>query len=123
MQGMNKIINLVQRLYGDGKKEHELVFRTISRKQYSSNTLTDIWTGNTVEIKGKVYHYPGVIKKLAQEKKIVYLKPSSTRHTFISIQANSGVDLKLLANSCGNSVENIIKHYLHFDQNAMLKDI
>lgn len=123
IQGMSKLINLVKRLYGSGKKEDELVFRTISGKQYSSNTLTDIWTGNTVEVKGKVYHYPGVVKKLAQENKLEYLKPYSTRHTFISIQANNGVDLKLLANSCGNSVENIIKNYLHFDQNAMLKDI
>jgi integrase len=123
MQGMSKLINLVKKLYGSGKKEHELVFRTISGKQYSSNTLTDIWTGNTVEVKGKVYHYPGVVNKLAQEKKLEYLKPYSTRHTFISIQANNGVDLKLLANSCGNCVENIIKNYLHFDQNATLKDI
>lgn len=123
MQGISKLINLVKKMYGSGKKEQELVFLTISGKQYSSNTLTDIWAGNTVEVKGKVYHYPGVVKKLAQEKKLEYLKPYSTRHTFISIQANNGVDLKLLANSCGNSVENIIKNYLHFDQNAMLKDI
>ncbi|OUL21387.1 hypothetical protein BV378_26720 [Nostoc sp. RF31YmG] len=123
MQGVSRLINLLKRLYGSGKRENELVFRTISGKQYSTNTLTDIWTGNTVEVRGKVYHYPGVVKKLAQEKKLEYLKPCSTRHTFISIQANNGVDLKLLANSCGNSVEHIIKHYLHFDRNARLKDI
>ncbi|MDZ8055493.1 MAG: tyrosine-type recombinase/integrase [Aulosira sp. ZfuVER01] len=123
IQGMNRLVNLLTRLYANGKKENELVFRTIAGKQYSSNTLTDIWTGNTVEVRGKVYHYPGVVKKLAQERKLEYLKPYSTRHTFISIQANHGVDLKLLANSCGNSVEHIIKHYLHFDKNARLKDI
>ncbi|MDZ7963111.1 MAG: tyrosine-type recombinase/integrase [Aulosira sp. DedQUE10] len=123
LQGMSRLINLIQRLYGNGKKDNELVFRTISGKQYSSNTLTDIWAGNTVEVRGKVYHYPGMVKKLAEDKKLEYLKPYSTRHTFISIQANNGVDVKLLANSCGNSIEHIIKHYLHFDNNATLKDI
>ncbi|MBD2211843.1 tyrosine-type recombinase/integrase [Nostoc linckia FACHB-104] len=123
MQGMSRLINLLTRLYDNGKRDNELVFRTISGKQYSSNTLTDIWAGNTVESKGKVYHYPGAVKALAENKKLEYLKPYSTRHTFISIQANNGADIKLLANSCGNSVEQIIKHYLHFDYHATLKDI
>ncbi|BAY30922.1 hypothetical protein NIES2107_27700 [Nostoc carneum NIES-2107] len=123
MQGMSRLINLLIKLYGNGKRDNELVFKTISGKQYSSNTLTDIWAGNTVDAKGKVYHYPGVVKKLAEDKQLEYLKPYSTRHTFISIQANNGADLKLLANSCGNSVEQIIKHYLQFDNLATLKDI
>lgn len=123
LQGMSRLINLLIKLYGNGKKDNELVFKTISGKQYSSNTLTDIWAGNTVEVKGKVYHYPGIVKKLAENKQIEYLKPYSTRHTFISIQVNNGADLKLLANSCGNSVEQIIKHYLQFDNHATLKDI
>ncbi|MBD2167232.1 tyrosine-type recombinase/integrase [Calothrix membranacea FACHB-236] len=123
MQGMSRLMNLLIKLYGNEKKDNELVFKTIYGKQYSSNTLTDIWAGNTVNIRGKVYHYPGVVKKLAEDKQLDYLKPYSTRHTFISIQANNGADLKLLANSCGNSVEQIIKHYLHFDHHATLKDI
>ncbi|QIR40944.1 tyrosine-type recombinase/integrase [Tolypothrix sp. PCC 7910] len=123
MQGMSRLINLLIKLYSNGKRDNELVFETISGKQYSSNTLTDIWAGNTVEVNGKVYHYPGVVKKLAEDKQLEYLKPYSTRHTFISIQANNGADLKLLANSCGNSVEQIIKHYLQFDNHATLKDI
>lgn len=123
MQGMSRLINLLIKLYGNGKRDNELVFKTISGKQYSSNTLTDIWAGNTVEVNSKVYRYPGVVKKLAEDKQIEYLKPYSTRHTFISIQANNGADLKLLANSCGNSVEQIIKHYLQFDNHATLKDI
>ncbi|BAY98052.1 hypothetical protein NIES37_20000 [Tolypothrix tenuis PCC 7101] len=123
MQGMSRLINLLIKLYSNGKRDNELVFKTISGKQYSSNTLTDIWAGNTVEVNGKVYRYPGVVKKLAEDKQIEYLKPYSTRHTFISIQANNGADLKLLANSCGNSVEQIIKHYLQFDNHATLKDI
>ncbi|MDJ0649591.1 MAG: hypothetical protein QNJ60_12880 [Xenococcaceae cyanobacterium MO_188.B19] len=37
---------------------------------------------------------PGVVTRLVQDGEISqYLKPSATRHTFITIQAHAGVDL------------------------------
>ena len=52
-----------------------------------------------------------------------YLKPSATRHTFITIQAHAGVDLKLLADFVGNSVDVIYDRYLGVNKDAAFFDI
>jgi len=40
-----------------------------------------------------------------------YIDPYSTRRTFISIEAQSGVDPKTVADIVGDNVETILKHY------------
>ncbi|MDZ8106116.1 MAG: tyrosine-type recombinase/integrase [Nostoc sp. DedQUE12a] len=123
MQGMNRLINLLNRLYGDGRNPEDLVFKNKNNKQIDSRLLTRSWLYSKVKIKEKTYTYPGAVLELAEQGKLRYLKPYSTRHTFISIQANNGADLKLLADSCGNSVDVIIEHYLDTNRNVTLKDI
>ncbi|BAY06989.1 hypothetical protein [Calothrix sp. NIES-2098] len=98
-----------------GQLWHEFVDWKLQTKQIQKTTYKKFYCLPSP-------NYPGLVKKLAS-KKLEYLKPYSPRHSFISIQAERGVDLKLLANSCGNSVEHIIKHYLNFDNKCKLKDM
>ncbi|BCL38352.1 tyrosine-type recombinase/integrase [Nostoc sp. MS1] len=123
MQGMTRLINLLKRLYGEGKSNDELVFTTPDGKRLRRTYIQRAWQYNTVVVNGRPYTYNGVVMELAEEGKLQYLKPYSTRHTFISIQANNGADLALLADSCGNSVDVIIEHYLDKDRDSTLKDI
>lgn len=124
MQGMNRLINLLKRLYGNGQNPEDFVFKTKSGKQIDTTMLKHSWLYSKAQgDNGKTYTYLGVVSELAEQGRVKYLKPYSTRHTFISIQANNGADLKLLADSCGNSVDVIIEHYLDTSRNVTLKDI
>lgn len=68
--------------------------------------------------------YSGLITRLVETEILSqYLRPLSTQHTFISLQTNHGANLKLLAESCGNSIDVIIKHYLKTDNEQVLIDI
>jgi len=63
------------------------------------------------------YYYPGVVSQLVRDGLISgYLAPYHTRHTYITLtaQANSHNNnaLLLIATSCGNSVDVILRHYL-----------
>lgn len=123
MQGMTRLINLLKRLYGDGKNNDELVFTTLTGKRIERDHIQRSWQYDKTVVNKKEYKYNGVVTELAKENKLQYLKPYSTRHTFISIQANNGADLALLADSCGNSVDTIIQHYLDKNRNTTLKDV
>ncbi|MBN3927439.1 tyrosine-type recombinase/integrase [Nostoc sp. NMS4] len=124
MKGMNRLINLLKTLKEKTENDDELVFSN-KGKYYDSPKIRVAWNhNNRVNEDGKAYSYPGVVSRLATQGLIHgYLKPYSTRHTFISIQANNGADLGLLADSCGNSVDTLIKHYLQPDKERVLKDI
>ncbi len=123
-KGYQRLNELINRLKAKGYQENDYVFTTINDKQYDRYKLSASWLGID-RSKGDVKHYqPGVITRLVQSQKIdQYLKPSATRHTFITIQANNGTDLKLLADSVGNSVDIIYSHYLGVSRDATLVDI
>ena len=123
MQGMSRLINLLKKMHEGSNKPSDFVFTTKTGKQANSNFLQHGWQYAISNANGKTYKYLGAVSELAEQGKIKYLKPYSTRHTFISIQANNGANLKLLADSCGNSVDVIIEHYLDTDRNVTLKDI
>ncbi|MGF1481248.1 MAG: tyrosine-type recombinase/integrase [Cyanophyceae cyanobacterium] len=110
-----------------GKKTHgpnDFVFTTITGKQYSRHKLSAAWIGYDNRKHGKGSYYPGVVARLVQQGKLAqYLKPSATRHTFISLQAHSGTDLKLLADSVGNSVDVIYNHYLGVNREATIANV
>ncbi len=123
MKGMTRLIDLLKGMYGNGKNDDDLVFKNYSGKQYDTDRIHKTWRGDNKTIKSKTYYYPGIVTILANNDNLSYLKPYSTRHTFISIQANNGADLGILADSCGNSVDVLMKHYLQPDKEKTLKDI
>lgn len=122
------LIKLLLRIQGANTKvgKNDLVFTLMSGGKYGSDNLDEIWRGRGYTYTSKSgertkYSYPGIVTLLAQEGAIGgYLNPYSTRHTFITLQAQAGVDLMLLAAICGNSVDVINRHYLGIDESAEL---
>lgn len=119
-----RLLTLLDRLKSENSKPTDLIFTSTTGKQYNRFKLSAYWLG-LHRVKGNSKYYdPGVVTRLANEGKIsTYLKPSATRHTFITLQAQAGVDLKLLADSVGNSVDIIYTHYLGVDKDATIADI
>lgn len=111
--GYTRLLNLLVRLKNDKNKPADHVFM-IAGKPINRHHLNRSWHGK--------HHnqtfYPGIVKSLELEGKLEYLKPSATRHTFISIQVRAGIDIKLIADSVGNSPQTIFKHYLGSDSNS-----
>ena len=124
IQGYTRLINLLDRMKTQNFDADDYVFTTLGGKQYNRLNLSALWLGLDKSKKGNKYYYPGVVTRLVQDGEInQYLKPSATRHTFITIQAHAGVDLKLLADSVGNSVDVIYDHYLGVNKDAAFFDI
>jgi integrase len=119
-----RLLNLINRLKIRTHAQNDYVFISPNGKQYNRFKLNKAWNGIDKSKDGNTYYYPGVVTRLVQERKISqYLKPSATRHTFITIQAHGGTDLKLLADSVGNSVDIIYNHYLGINKDALIADI
>lgn len=123
-KGYERLNQLIERLKAESYKSSDYVSTTINGKQYDRFKLSALWLGIDKSKNGVEYYYPGVITRLVRGGRIkLYLKPSATRHTFITIQAHSGTDLKLLADSVGNSVDIIYNHYLGVNRNATIANI
>ncbi|PSF29696.1 integrase [Aphanothece hegewaldii CCALA 016] len=121
-KGYQRLTDLLNKIKSNKVKtdNNDYVFLNINEQQYERFQLNDLWYGKNTVRRGEKVLIDGIVKQLAREGKISqYLKPSSTRHTFITLQAQAGVDLKLLADSCGNSVDTIYDHYLGANRNAV----
>lgn len=119
-----RLNQLINRLKANSNTKKDYVFTTIKGKQYNRFTLSALWLGIDKSKNGAEYYYPGVVTRLIQQGKIsLYLKPSATRHTFITIQAHSGTNLKLLADSVGNSVDVLYNHYLGVNKDATIANV
>ncbi|MEG4322013.1 MULTISPECIES: tyrosine-type recombinase/integrase [unclassified Microcoleus] len=103
----------------------DLVFPNTQGDSYSSTTLGNLWNKNSTNASGIITAATtGIVRQLADSGAIsCYLSPYHTRHTFITLQARSGVDLVMLASMCSTGVEIIMKHYLEHDKTAQLTDI
>lgn len=123
MKGLTRLQRMLNSIRTDNCNPNDLVFKTTTGKQVYRAILKAAWLGGGYTNHGKHYKYLGVVARLADKIAIKYLKAYATRHTFISIMANNGADLALLADSCGNSIEVIIKHYLQPDKERVLPDI
>lgn len=120
IKGYTKLQTLLKVLKAKALPNQKYVFVTPTGKQYDRFKLSALWLGQS---KSNCY-YDGLVTRLVKDGKIAqYLKPSATRHTFITLQAQAGVDLKLLADSVGNSVDVIYTHYLGVNKDAAFKDI
>jgi integrase len=74
------------------------------------------------------YMYPGVVAQLVDEGKISgYLPQYHTRHTYITLTAHANKHnnnaLLLIATSCGNSVDVILRHYLGLSEASEMVEV
>ncbi|MEG4965191.1 tyrosine-type recombinase/integrase [Microcoleus sp. B6-A1] len=119
-----KLNDLLLRIKPVNAKSTDLVFFNTQGASYNSGSLDAVWREYRGKKSNKTYTYPGIVRQLADEGKIsCYLSPYHTRHTFITLQAQSGTDLLLLATACGNSIEVIQRYYLGVDTTVEMVDI
>jgi integrase len=117
---------LLKRIQANSDKtgKNDLVFTLMNGNSYGSKDLSKRWYGDERKWTTKAGEemtrfYPGLVNRLVEQGLIsTYLVPYSTRHTFITLQAQNGVELPLLAANCGTSVDVIYRHYLGFSKQA-----
>ncbi|BAZ12603.1 phage integrase family protein [Calothrix sp. NIES-4071] len=124
-KGLNRLNTLLERIRPTNFSPEEYVFTTVTGKQYTRLKLSSVWLGIDKSKKCNSYYYPGIVSKLVKSNEIKqYLKPSSTRHTFITIQIRNGADPMLLAECCGNGLDIIYQYYLDkYDPTTELMDV
>ncbi len=85
------------------------VFTSIKGLEINAHTFNAMcWHG--CENKGR--RYVGIVQKLADEGKIDHYRPQyQTRHTFITLCLDAGIEVKDVARWVGNTPEIIYKHY------------
>jgi len=120
-----KLRDLLLRIKPDTAQPNDLVFTNTRGDAYNSGCMGIVWNGKPEKKKdGTKDENPGVVSRLVLDGAISrYLAPYHTRHTFITLMAQAGTDLLLLATACGNSVEVIQRHYLGVDTEALFPNI
>jgi len=99
----------------DDAQPDDIVFKSPTGKQINALNYHRAWhkqpSGKKDE-NGDPKWIPGFIEKLVEQGKLrQYLKPYATRHTFITLMIDAGVDMLVISTLCENSPEVILKHY------------
>jgi integrase len=89
----------------------ELVFKTITGRPLTSDSIQNFWNGHSKNKNSKFY--PGVVRSLADAGQVPYLKPYSTRHTFATWAIASGITPDRVALWIGDEVQTVLKFYCH----------
>lgn len=91
------------------------VFTTKTGKPMNGSTLVDIWNiqVESANAKLRIYEKPGVVRSLAAEGKVPYLRPYAMRHTFATWAIASGITPDQVALWIGDTVQIVLKYYCH----------
>ncbi|MGL5876559.1 MAG: tyrosine-type recombinase/integrase, partial [Xenococcaceae cyanobacterium] len=123
-EGYGKLERLLAYKKKTAQPGQEFVFVTDSGEQFNRLKLAATWQGKEKGSKKKPNYRLGVVTRLVEQGIISrYLKPSAMRHTFITLQVQAGTDVKLIADSVGNSVNTIYKYYLGSNREARIADL
>lgn len=119
-----KLENFLVKIKPVNAKPTDLIFTQRNGKAWYIGQLAKLWNTYELNHPKKTYVYPGVVTELVNSGAIsCYLSPYHTRHSFITLMAQAGADLLLLASACGNSIEVIQRHYLGVDTTVSFPDI
>ncbi|AFY43635.1 tyrosine-type recombinase/integrase [Nostoc sp. PCC 7107] len=92
-----------------GGAASKTIFISKQGTQMNGDALYNAWYG----CPNKDKFYPGVVKELASEGLLPYLKPYSTRHTFATWAIASGITPDRVALLIGDEVSTVLKYYCH----------
>jgi len=88
------------------------IFMKSNQEPFVTGDISRIWRGRSASDTAKHKEVIGLVPQLVLDGELrSYIDPYSTRRTFISIEAQSGVDPKTVADIVGDNVETILKHY------------
>ncbi|MUG94823.1 tyrosine-type recombinase/integrase [Scytonema sp. UIC 10036] len=89
--------------------EDDRIFKSLTGKTIRADVFNGfVWRG--CENKGATY--VGIVQQLAEDGAIDHYRPQyQTRHTFITLALEKGMEVKDIARLVGNSPEIIYKHY------------
>lgn len=114
----NKLQNLLLAIKPDDAKPDELVFKSKLGKQINPKLFGRVWRGHSER------GINSVIYKLIEQGKVrTYLKPSATRHTFVTHQVDADKPCHVVAAWVGNSADVIWKHYYQHKHDEMPADM
>ncbi|BAY77931.1 phage integrase family protein [Nostoc linckia NIES-25] len=113
VQENSKLHQLMISLKSSNPSTKELVFLSKTGKPINSDTFILFWNRDRTTLNGKVYHYLGVVRELADRGEVPYLKPYATRHTFATWAITSGLSVDKVASLIGDTVQTVLKYYCH----------
>lgn len=112
----SKLHNLLLELRASSPQADEYVFVSKKGTPLNEGILTSTWNKSGTTVNKIRITYLGVVRELFEAGKIpYYLKPYATRHTFATWAIASGVSPDKVAYWMGDSVETILKFYVHPD--------
>lgn len=103
--------------FGIPNDGNDPIFLNAKGNRINTSNINKTWRGehyryDKVEGSSIYLKYRGVVSQLIREGKLpTYIEPYSTRRTFISLQAQKGVDPRTVADYVGDRVETILEHY------------
>lgn len=107
----SKLHKILLSIYPTNPNLKELIFQTKTGCPITTSTFGRFW--NKYQEPG--YFRLGVVGKLASQKKVPYLNPYATRHTFATWAITQGVSPDKVALWIGDTVETVLKFYCHPD--------
>ncbi|MBD2388844.1 tyrosine-type recombinase/integrase, partial [Cylindrospermum sp. FACHB-282] len=109
----SKLQSLLLSMRPADAKPTDSVFLSKIGKQMNSDTMDAFWREGRSQRGKVVYQYPGVVRELAAEGKVPYLKPYATRHTFATHAISSGISLDKVAYWLGDNTATVLTYYCH----------
>lgn len=91
----------------------ELVFLSKWGHSVNSGTIFAVWSEWHHRNATRVVKHSGVVKHLANNGAVPYLKPYATRHTFATWAISSGVSPDKVALWIGDETETVLSYYCH----------
>ncbi|HYX16303.1 MAG TPA: tyrosine-type recombinase/integrase [Nostoc sp.] len=108
LQG-SKLQSLLAEVKPDSPDPKELIFKSPTGQRLNLNILDKCWRAHDV---GE-YRYNGVVRELADQGIVPYLKAYSTRHTFATWAIASGASPEKVAYWIGDNVQTVLRYYCH----------
>lgn len=90
-----------------------LIFISRGGTPLNTDTLHNFWNERISRYKDKTLRYPGVVKELAAQGLVPYLKPYAMRHTFVTWAISGGISPDKVALLIGDEVTTVLRHYCH----------
>ncbi|OUL28300.1 integrase [Nostoc sp. RF31YmG] len=109
----SKLQQLLLTMRSEWQENTDIIFLSKQGNRMSSAILNNVWNRSASKSSGRLQHFSGVVKELADQGLVPYLKPYSTRHTFATWAIATGNSSEKVAYWIGDDVATVLKYYVH----------